>query len=66
MPLSHKSNDTWVTMLNCPTGTRIQVKLLLNDKIWMLGANYWFIANDRANLTIYPSFNPTINKIYDT
>ena len=32
----------------------------------MLGANYWFIANDRANLTIYPSFNPTINKIYDT
>jgi len=53
-------------MLPCPTNTTILVKLILNDKTWMLGGNQWFIANDKMNIIIYPSFSPSINKVYDT
>jgi hypothetical protein len=41
VPMSHSGNDTWSTMLLCPTGVLIQVKLVLNDKIWMMGGNFW-------------------------
>lgn len=39
IPLSRNGNNTWSTMLACPTGVRIQAKLVLNDKIWMMGPN---------------------------
>jgi predicted alpha/beta superfamily hydrolase len=65
-PMKLTSANTWSLMLLCPTNTTIQVKLLLNDKNWMMGANKWFIANDRLTVTIYPSFSPSINKVYDT
>lgn len=49
-------SDGWKVMLSCPTSKLIQIKLLLNDKVWMLGANYWFTIYSRANITVYPSF----------
>ena len=64
--MSHSANDTWTTMLSCQTGIIIQVKLVLNDKIWMIGGNFWFIANNRSTMTIYPSFYPALNPIVDT
>ena len=66
VPLKHGTNNTWSTMLACPTGVGILIKLVLNDKVWMLGPNYWFVVNARSNLTILPSFFPSINKVYDT
>lgn len=37
--LSRKAPNVWNVMLACPTETLIQFKLLLNDKVWMMGAN---------------------------
>lgn len=66
VPLRHSGNNTWSIILACPIGVRIQVKLLLNDKIWMMGPNYLFIATEKSNLTITPSFFPSLNQVYDT
>lgn len=66
VPMSHSANDTWTTMMSCQTGIIIQVKLVLNDKIWMMGGNFWFIVNSRSTMTIYPSFYPALNPIFDT
>lgn len=53
-------------MLACETSIKSNIKFLLNDKIWMLGPNYWFTVYARVNITIYPSFHPAINPVYDT
>ncbi len=61
--------DTWSTSILCPVDTKISVKLLVNDTKWMMGANYVFTisaSQSSPNITIYPSFNPSINKIVDS
>jgi hypothetical protein len=43
--LSRKGPNNWYVMLACPTNTLIQFKVLLNDKVWMMGANQYFKAD---------------------
>lgn len=53
----------------CPSDIKISVKLLINDTKWMMGANQVFVVTAGSQspvLTIYPSFNPSINKVVDT
>lgn len=53
----------------CPVDIKISVKLLVNDTKWMIGANHAFTissSQSSPNITIFPSFNPTINAISDS
>jgi hypothetical protein len=53
----------------CQTDVKISVKLLVNDTAWMMGANHIFMTNSSSsnpNVTIYPSFNPSINAVVDS
>ncbi len=61
--------DTWSTSLLCPVDIKISVKLLVNDTKWMMGANHSFTissSQSSPNITIFPSFNPTINAVSDS
>ena len=64
--MNHNAANTWTVLLSCPSNTTVQVKMLLNDKVWMLGGNQWFVAVNKAEVQVYPSFSPAINKVYDT
>lgn len=68
VPLKKTAANTWATSMLCPNDVAINVKLLINDTKWMMGANYNFMikANESSpTITIYPSFNPSINDISD-
>jgi predicted alpha/beta superfamily hydrolase len=51
---------TWTIDLNCPSGTtKIEMKVLIDDKIWMLGSNHHFDLSVDPSLPsteIYPWF----------
>jgi hypothetical protein len=40
--LTRVGSNTWKITLNCSKNTTNIVKLLLNDKTWMIGSNYRF------------------------
>lgn len=64
--MAKASPNKWNVTLACPKNTTVQFKILLNDKIWQMGANEWFSIPERQNYNLYPSFHPNINKFYDT
>lgn len=62
--LNHTSPNQWQGAFLCPENGTISVKAVLNDTAWMFGGNNIFKGGDRT-VEIYPSFNPTANKIID-
>lgn len=70
MPFKRVGIDTWTTALLCPIQVKVSVKVLVNDTKWMMGANVVFTlpagSQEAPIIPLYPSFNPTINKIIDT
>lgn len=70
VPVKKIGTDNWATAMLCPTDVKINVKVLVNDTKWMMGANHQFIVStanpDSSTVTIFPCFNPTANKITDT
>jgi len=62
--LNRTATNQWQAALLCGDNATISVKALLNDTTWMFGGNKVFKGGDR-NVDIYPSFNPSANKIVD-
>ncbi len=65
--MSHINTNTSALIITCYSNDTVQVKILLNDKVWMFGANFMFNPIIYGSyFWIYPSFTPNINKVYDT
>lgn len=65
--MTHINDNTYATKITCFSNDTVQLKILLNDKAWMFGANFMFNPLIYgAYFWIYPSFSPNINKVYDT
>ena len=65
-PLIRIDSNTWKITLKCPKNTINIVKLLLNDRTWMIGSNYEFEIINSTNFTVFPSFSASVNAIFDT
>lgn len=65
--LTKVSANTWNINISCAVNVsvKISIKLLVNDTVWMLGANHVFTVNS-TEVKVYPSFYPKINSIYDS
>jgi len=64
-------NNMWTTTVNCDTSiSAVEVKVLVSDKLWMLGANHHFNSDVGNTTEIYPWFYTTkgalaiIDKVY--
>jgi len=52
---------TWAVQLICPiteTNTTVELKVLINDQVWMLGSNHHYKPSSKTNLdsVLYPWF----------
>lgn len=63
-------NNTWSVLIGCIIDTTLEFKLLLNDRVWMLGGNQRLLVKyegvPQIYVHVYPSFSPLINRVYDT
>lgn len=48
-------NNQYTIDINCPIGTKVEMKVLIDDKIWMLGSNH-HVKEDSLTTDIYPWF----------
>ena len=55
----------WLTSLLCPYNQTVLFKLYLGDKVGMLGVST-FMTDGQDRLTIYPSFYPSPNPVFNT
>jgi len=52
-----KGTDQFTINLDCDATTKFEVKLLVKDSTWMLGANHHVDLSQESTLTVYPWFN---------
>lgn len=55
----HKTRqDTWTASVECEKDSVVELKALINDRTWMIGANHHVnFESDGASTTIYPWFS---------
>lgn len=54
--MTSTGKDTWSIDVNCAGTGAVEMKVLVDDKVWMLGANHHANANTTASTEIYPWF----------
>jgi predicted alpha/beta superfamily hydrolase len=50
-----QTGQSWSVEISCPTGTKVEMKVLVDDKVWMLGSNHHADASI-SSTEIYPWF----------
>lgn len=48
-------SNSWSIDINCPSNTKVEMKVLIDDKVWMLGSNH-HVNENLLTTEIYPWF----------